>query len=89
MPDLRSKLMQRRQDQLYGRSELIIVGNLSSSDAKRFREEADNIPTRCITYQEKWYNYEGSIFKQMPVLSLKYPDEVASTRKSCSKPAVR
>ena len=34
MQDIRSKLMQRRQDQFYGRSALIIVGNLSSSDAK-------------------------------------------------------
>lgn len=73
MEDLRFKLKQRRRDRFYGRSAEVILRNLSSADAKKFREEAAATLTRCITYLEKWYDYEGSIFKLMPVLSLSSP----------------
>ena len=73
MEDLRSKLKQRRQDQFYGRSALVILRNLSASETRKFREEAAATLTRCISYLEKWYNYEGSIFKLMPVISLSIP----------------
>ena len=80
MEDLRSKLKQRRQDQFYGRSALVILGNLSASDMRKFREEAAATLTRCISYLEKWYNYEGSIFQVNACHLSQYPDEVASTR---------
>ncbi|MGH0135902.1 UNVERIFIED_CONTAM: hypothetical protein FKN15_026589 [Acipenser sinensis] len=70
MEGLLSKLKRRREDKFYGRSAQVILGNVSSSDNRKFREETDKTLTRCTEYLEKWYDFETSVFKQMAVLSL-------------------
>uniref|UniRef100_A0A8C4Y930 HAT C-terminal dimerisation domain-containing protein n=2 Tax=Gopherus TaxID=38771 RepID=A0A8C4Y930_9SAUR len=70
MESLHSKLKRRKEDNFYGRSVQAILCNVSPSNKRKFKEEADKAFSRCIAYLEKWYDFKTSVFKQMSVLSL-------------------
>ncbi|XP_060093704.1 uncharacterized protein LOC132571066 [Heteronotia binoei] len=67
---LRLKLRKRSEDRFYGRFTQGILGKVSPSDSRKFREEADETLKWCLAFLEEWYDFESSVFKRVAVLSL-------------------
>ena len=72
MIDVKDKLQQRHNDKFYGSAaaKLLRSDDVSANDRHKFELEAEHFLTRCLTYLNKWYDYEHSFFKGIALLSL-------------------
>ena len=75
MTAVRKKIIERKEDQYFGKLVLNRMKTVAVEDCKKekFRNEANSFLDKCISYLEKWYDFDKSSFKFMGVLSLKQP----------------
>lgn len=73
MIDLRTKLQNRQADQLYGKSAMDLLKQFDEQQKTNLKTVVNNFFTRCLTYLEKWYNFDDPEYQAMKILSLKEP----------------
>jgi hypothetical protein len=75
MTAVRKKIIERKEDQYFGKLVMDRMKTVAVEDYKKekFRNEANSFLDKCISYLEKWYDFDKSSFKFMGVLSLKQP----------------
>lgn len=58
MIDLRTKLQNRQADQFYGKSDMDLLKQFDEQQKTNLKTDVNNFFTRCLTYLEKWYNFD-------------------------------
>lgn len=43
---------------------------LTESDQNTFKEDAEKYLERCLTYLDKWYDFDDSIYKKVNILTM-------------------
>lgn len=70
MTELRTKITNRKNDMFYGHSARQCLMKLTESDQNTFKEDANKYLDRCLTYLNKWYEFDDSIYKKMNILTM-------------------
>jgi hypothetical protein len=73
MCGLRKNITDRKNDKFYGKSAMDTLKKLDNNKKIKFEVESDKFFSRCLTYLDKWYDFNNSSFKDMSVLSLQRP----------------
>ena len=58
MTELRTKIINRKNDKFYGQSAMQCLRKLTLSDQKTFKEDANKYLESCLTYLDNWYNFD-------------------------------
>ena len=56
--NLKTKLQNRQADQFYGKSAIDLLKQFDEPQKTNVKTEFNNFITRCLTYLQKWYNFE-------------------------------
>ncbi|KAI6655657.1 Zinc finger protein [Oopsacas minuta] len=67
---LRSNLKDRLRDGFYWFKVNQCSPKLQAREQVRFKDEANRVFQRIISYLDKWFDYEGSIYKHIQILNL-------------------
>ncbi|KAI6656015.1 hypothetical protein LOD99_1749 [Oopsacas minuta] len=67
---LRSNFKDRLRDGFYGFKVNQCLPKLQAREQVRFKDEANRVFQRIISYLDKWFDYEGSIYKHIQILNL-------------------
>ena len=67
---LKSNLSDRLADGFYGFKVNQCLSKFQKREQVQFKDEANCVFPRIISYLDKWFDYEGSIYKQIQVFNL-------------------
>ena len=70
MFNLKSKMIDRLNDGFYGFRVNQCIPKLQKREQVQFKAEANRVFQRIISYLEKWFDYEGSVYKHIQIFNL-------------------
>ena len=71
---LKSNLSYRLADGFYGFKVNQCLPKLQKREQVQFKDEANRVFQRIISYLDKWFDYEGSIYKHIQIFNLNRED---------------
>lgn len=70
MTELRTKITNRKNDKFYGQSAMQCLRKLTERDQNIFKDDAEKYLERCLTYLNKWDEFDDSIYKKVNILTM-------------------